>query len=44
MLHVLNWYVVCTGLVYCTYQTDVLYVMVWCDVDSYWTDVFYVLD
>ena len=43
VLHVLDWCVVCTGLVYCMYWTGVL---VWCIISSgqvcfmYWTGVF----
>ena len=50
MLYVLDWCVVCTGLVCCMYWTGVLYVLDWCVVCTglvccmYWTGVLYVLD
>ena len=46
VLHVLDWCVVCTGLV-CLYWTDVLHVLDWCVGLVYRklsTSVFYVLD
>ena len=49
MLYVLNWCVVCTGLVCCMYWTGVLYVLDWCVVCNglvycmYWTGVLYVI-
>ena len=47
---VLDWCVVCTGLVCCMYWTGVLYVLDWCVVCTglvccmYWTGALYVLD
>ena len=49
MLYVLDWCVVCTGLVYCMYWTGVLYVLDWCVVctglvcSMYLTGVLHVL-
>ena len=49
-VYVLDWCVVCTGLVCCMYWTDVLYVLDWCVVCTglvccmYWTGVLYALD
>ena len=50
VLYVLDWYVVCAGLMCCMYWTGVLYVLDWCVVCTglvccmYWTGVLYVLD
>ena len=44
MLYVLDWCVVCTGLVCCMYWTGVLYVLDWCVEYIYWTGVLYVLN
>ena len=50
VLYVLDWCVVCTGLVCCMYWTGMLYVLDWCVVCTglvccmYWTGVLYVLD
>ena len=50
MLYVLDWCVVCTGLVCCMYWTGVLHVLDWCVVCTglvccvYWTGVLHVLD
>ena len=47
MLYVLDWCVVCTGLVCCMYWTGVLYVLDWCTglvCCMYWTGMLYVLD
>ena len=50
VLYVLDWCVVCTGLVCCMHWTGVLYVLDWCVVCTelvccmYWTSVLYVLD
>ena len=49
MLFVLDWCVVCTGLVCCMHWTGVLYVLDWCVVCTglvccmYWTGVLYVI-
>ena len=46
----LDWCIVCTGLVRCMYWTGVLYILDWCVVCTglvccmYWTGVLYVLD
>ena len=50
VLYVLDWCVVCTGLVCCMYRTGVLYALDWCVVCTglvccmYWTGVLYALD
>ena len=52
MLYVLDWCVVCTGLVCCMYWTGVLYVLDWCvactrlvyALDEYIVGVMYLLD
>ena len=49
VLHVLDWYVACTGLMCCMYWTGVLHVLNWYVLCTglmccmYWTDVLYVL-
>ena len=49
VLYVLNWCVVCTGLVCCMYWTGVMYVLDWCVVCTglvccmYWTGVLNVI-
>ena len=35
LLYVLDWYVVCTGLICCIYWTGVLYVLDWCVAEGY---------
>ena len=49
MFYILDWYVVCTGLVCCMYWTGMLDVLDWCFLYAglvccmYWTDVWYVM-